>query len=292
MVPAFDDFLMLGRNHEGLSGGAGTNRPAAEGQEMLGAMLAAAMTTTPISAKGIIERSWERTLVVGHRGAAAHKPENTLESFREAIRSGAVATECDVHTDRDGAVVVMHDTTLNRTTDLEGKVSDTPSALLRRAGVPFLDDYTRVTKGRIVSVIEIKAGVEVEAKVARHLRAHQMVDQSIVFSFHADRVAKTKEADPDLTAIWLVASPGSPAEYEEKVFARLKTIGGDGIGVQFRNATPELAAEARKRGIPLFVWTVPPGPEVDRLKALRVNFIITDHPSEVIARLGVRSSLQ
>jgi glycerophosphoryl diester phosphodiesterase len=253
---------------------------------MLGALLAAAMTTTPVSAARIVERSWEKTLVVGHRGAAAHKPENTLESFREAIRSGAVATECDVHTDRDGGVVVIHDTTLHRTTALKGMVSNTPSALLRRAGVPFLEDYTRVTKDRIVSVIEIKAGVEVEAKVARHLRAHNMVDQSIVFSFDASRVAKTKEADRGLRAIWLVASPGTPADYEERVFSRLKDIGADGVGVQFRNATPELAAEARKRRIPLFVWTVPPGPEVDRLKALRVNFVITDHPAEVIAQLG------
>jgi glycerophosphoryl diester phosphodiesterase len=261
------------------------------GAMMISAALAASLMTAPIAVPkpltaDIISRSWSQTLVVGHRGAAAYKPENTVESFEEAIRSGAVATECDIHTDLGGEVVVIHDSTLDRTTSLKGKVAETSTEALRAAGVPFLADYTRVTKDRIVSVIEIKAGQDVEAKTVSHLQKEKMLDQSIVFSFGAERVAKTKELEPKLFSVWLIAAPGAPAGYEANVFARATAIKADAIGVQFRNATPELASMARQKGVPLFVWTVPPGPEVDRLKQLKVNFIITDHPRDVIAQLG------
>ncbi|MBZ0213572.1 MAG: glycerophosphodiester phosphodiesterase, partial [Nitrospirae bacterium] len=57
----------------------------------------------------ILADSWVRPQVIGHRGAAAHAPENTLRGFRLAIASGAVATECDVHVDAEGNLAVIHD---------------------------------------------------------------------------------------------------------------------------------------------------------------------------------------
>ena len=239
-----------------------------------------AMTAKPATAD-IVRRSWDQTLVVGHRGAAAYKPENTLPAFEEAIASQAVATECDVHVSQDGELAVMHDATLDRTTSLKGAVKETAMSIMRAAGVPTLADLTKVTKDRIVLVVEIKEGEGVEQKVVDHLTAEKMVDQTICFSFGAERVARVKAANPDQYSVWLVAKPESP----EQVFARLREIKGDAFGVQYKNATPELASAARERKIPMFVWTVPPGPEVDRLKALRVNFIITDHPRDVRAQL-------
>lgn len=232
-----------------------------------------------------VHLSWGRTLVVGHRGAAGCRPENTPESFREAIASGALATECDIHTDKEGGVVVIHDSTLDRTTTLKGQVSETSTSVIRAAGVPYLEDFTGVTKNRIISVIEIKSGTDIEVKAVAHLRQEKMLDQSIIFSFNPESVKKVKDLEPGLFAVWLVADSGSAPDFEGRVFAKVQEIKADAIGVQHRNAVEELVSLTHSKGLPIFVWTVPPGPEVDRLKDLKVNFIITDHPREVKAQL-------
>jgi hypothetical protein len=77
------------------------------------------------------------TLVVAHRGASAHAPENTLDAFRQAVEMGADAIELDVHVTRDGELAVIHDETLERTTDLEGRVSDLTMKQIRRADAGY-----------------------------------------------------------------------------------------------------------------------------------------------------------
>jgi glycerophosphoryl diester phosphodiesterase len=250
---------------------------------MLILALAALGTAAPKpSTAEIVRRSWEQTLVVGHRGAAAYKPENTLPSFEEAIACEAVAAECDVHLSQDGRMAVMHDKTLDRTTSLKGAVKDTPMATMQAAGVPTLEELTKLTKDRIVLVVEIKDGEGIERMVVDHLKRERMVEQTICFSFGAERIARVKEANPSQFGVWLVGDPSNP----EKVFETLRTIKADAFGVDYKNATPELARLARERKVPLFVWTVPPGPEVQRLKDLRVNFIITNHPRDVKRQLA------
>jgi len=80
--------------------------------------------------------------VIGHRGARAHAPENTLPSFLEAVRCGADAVECDLRLSRDGVLVVCHDPTVDRTTDGSGAVETMPVAELQRldAGARFTPD--------------------------------------------------------------------------------------------------------------------------------------------------------
>lgn len=246
------------------------------------AMAALGTAAAKPSTADIVARSWSQTLVVGHRGAAAYKPENTLPSFEEAISNGAVAAECDVHLSQDRQMAVMHDKTLDRTTSLKGPVKDLPMAAMSAAGVPTLQELTKLTKDRIVLVVEIKDGDGIEQMVVDHLKEQKMVEQTICFSFGSERIARVKAANPAQYGVWLVGDPSD----KEKVFETLKTIKADALGVDYKNATPELAKMARDRKIPFFVWTVPPGPEVQRLKDLRVNFIITNHPKDVIAQLG------
>ncbi len=236
------------------------------------------------STQATLARSWDSTLVVGHRGAAAYQPENTIPAFEAGIASGADAVECDVHLSQDREMVVMHDPTLDRTTPLKGRIAETPWATMKAAGVPSLPELTRTTKDRTILVVEIKEGEGIEPMVVDHLRKERLEDQSIVFSFHDERLAKVEALAPELTSVWLVGKKVDPANLAP-VFDRLREIKGDGLGVDYRNCPPELAAEARRRKIPLFVWTVPPGPEVDRLKALRVNAIITNHPRDVCKQL-------
>jgi len=247
---------------------------------MILCMLAAIVTAKP-SAQAIVAESWKTTQVIGHRGAAAYLPENTLPSFEEAIKSGAAATECDIHLSRDGEMVVMHDKTLDRTTSLKGEVAKTAWPVIKEAGIPSLADVAKITKDRIVLVVEIKAGEGIESKMVDHLDGQNMRDQSIVFSFGKGHIAKTKEIDSRYFGVWLVALPTSPKETLDQA----QEIKADGIGFSYKTVTPELVAEAQRRKMPVFVWTVPPGSEVDRLQAMKVNFIITDHPRDVLKQL-------
>lgn len=248
-------------------------------------MLAAFAFAKP-STQAILAESWKRTLVVGHRGAAAYKPENTLPAFEEGIACEASAVECDVHLSQDREMVVMHDATLDRTTSLKGKIAETPWATMKVAGIPSLADLTKVTKNRTVLVVEIKDGAGIEPMVVDHLRREKMVDQSIIFSFHDDRLGKVEALAPEFFSVWLVGAKVDPAHLEP-TFEKLSACKADGIGVDYKNCPPELVAEAHRRKIPVFVWTVPPGPEVDRLKGLGVNFIITNHPRDVRKQLGL-----
>ena len=232
----------------------------------------------------LIEKSLSKTLVVGHRGAAANKPENTVASFEEAIASGADATECDIRLSQDGHIVVMHDATLDRTTSLKGNVADTPLSRMQSAGVPTLADLTKITKNRIVLVVEIKGGEGIEKKMIDHLNDEGMREQSIIFSFGVQHIAKVEELDPRFFSVWLISKKQTPANMEA-TFAEAKRIGASGLGFSYNNIVPEMILEARKRKIPVFVWTVPPGPEVEKLQKLHVNFIITDHPRDVLKRL-------
>lgn len=250
---------------------------------MLGAI--AMMAPAKPSTQSILAESWKQTLVIGHRGAAAYQPENTLPSFEEAITCKAVATECDIHLSQDGEMVVMHDKTLDRTTSIKGEVAKTPWADMKAAGIPNLQDLTKVTKDKIVLVVEIKHGEGIEKKMLDHLNAEKMLDQSIIFSFGENHVQNTEQLDSRYFSVWLVGKILKPEDYAATL-DRAKEIGANGVGFQYRNVTPELVKAAHDRKVPVFVWTVPPGPEVDRLKALKVNFIITDHPRDVIKQLG------
>jgi glycerophosphoryl diester phosphodiesterase len=84
----------------------------------------------------------DRRPIVGHRGNAAHAPENTMESFRQALAAGAECIELDVHLSADGVVVVIHDATLDRTTDATGEIASLPVERIRGAdsGARFTRD--------------------------------------------------------------------------------------------------------------------------------------------------------
>ncbi|MBZ0214403.1 MAG: hypothetical protein K8H99_11430, partial [Nitrospirae bacterium] len=80
---------------------------------------------------------------------------------------------------------------------------------------------------------------------------------------------------------------GKPTgEKLDEVLAQTARMGADGLGFSYQGVTEESIVAAHKRRLPVFVWTVPPGPEVERLRALMVNFIITDHPKEVVEQLA------
>jgi glycerophosphoryl diester phosphodiesterase len=139
-------------------------------------------------------------LRVGHRGAKGHAPENTFASFDLAVQMGVHAVETDVHLSKDGEIVIIHDHTVDRTTNGHGFVKDLTVEELRRldagawfdarfAGerIPTLAELLAWAHDRVSLAIEIKNGPiyypGIAGKVIRLLREHDMIDQAILISF-------------------------------------------------------------------------------------------------------------
>jgi glycerophosphoryl diester phosphodiesterase len=171
------------------------------------------------------------TIVVGHRGAAAHAPENTLESFRLGVEMGADAIELDVHLTADGQLAVIHDDTLERTTDRNGPVAMLTMDEIRQAdagarftrdddsGTPFAGKgHTVPTLGEVLEwlpdevglVIEIKARAAPDA-VVEAVKAHPVRSSGrlSVISFDEPVIDRVRELDPEIKTGYLLV-PSQP----------------------------------------------------------------------------------
>lgn len=173
------------------------------------------------------------TLVVAHRGASTAAPENTMDAFRLGVEAGADAIELDVHLTRDGQLAVIHDETLDRTTDRSGAVRELSMDEIRAAdagarfaragdgGLPFRGRGLRVPAlpevlawlpAGIGLVIEIKARAAADAVVAAVSDHAARADGRLaVISFDEATIERVRELDPELKTGYLLV-PGQPIE--------------------------------------------------------------------------------
>jgi glycerophosphoryl diester phosphodiesterase len=175
------------------------------------------------------------TILVGHRGASAHAPENTMESFRLAAEMGADAIELDVHLTADGQLAVIHDETLDRTTDRTGRVADLNMDAIREADagatfardgdsghpfaergltVPALPEVLAWLPDGLGLVIEIKAlaGADADA-VVEAVAGHPAAagGRLSIISFHEAAIDRVRELQPTLRTGYLLV-PGQQIE--------------------------------------------------------------------------------
>lgn len=236
-----------------------------------------------------------RILGIAHRGGARYAPENTLAAFRRALDDGAPAVECDVHRTTDGRVVVIHDDTVDRTTDGTGPVAGYTLDALRRldAGrwfapeftgerIPLLDEVLELVRGRALLKLEIKNGPTVydgiEQQVVDALRRRGMEDDALVMSFDHTSVRTIRRLAPRLaTGILYVArlidGPAAAA-----------AAGADALCVHWSFATGTVVAQAHRAGLGCFVWTVDDEAAVRRCIALGVDGI-TSNDIRLLGRL-------
>jgi glycerophosphoryl diester phosphodiesterase len=233
-----------------------------------------------------------RILLGGHRGNAAECPENTLASFRSAIELGVDVIECDVHRTDDGALAVIHDHLIDRTTDGSGLVRDYTMDELKRfdagswkdpkfAGerIPSLGEVLEVAKGKVGVAIEIKnlplpyAGIE-EA-VVDAVRNAGMEQEVVVISFDHRAVKRIGELEPEITTGVLEAS--RPVD----VLGVMDDADADIFCPHWAAVDPATAAEVHDAGKLLGVWTVDDGFSLAWSKALPANAIYTNKPREI-----------
>jgi glycerophosphoryl diester phosphodiesterase len=229
-------------------------------------------------------------IVVGHRGAALLEPENTLRGFRRAIELGVDYVECDVHLTTDGQLAVIHDDTVDRTTDGHGPVNSFSMEGLRRldAGqgerIPTLAEVLAVTRDHVRVLIELK-GAGVEAVAVETVRAAGMTEQVIFTSFHLERIQKVREIDPALTTGAIFSQP-PPDACDQAIAAGASTM-----GIHHRNLTADFLREARARGFVVRAWNPDTEPEMEAMVDLGVDGIGSNRPDlllEVVRRRGQR----
>ncbi len=219
--------------------------------------------------------------VISHAACKGYAPENTLLGVRQAIELGADGIEIDVHASRDGVPVLIHDDTVDRTTDGSGAVSQMALTQLRKldAGngerIPTLAEALDLTRGRVLLVIEVKqAGIE--EQVLRVVRDQQAVSDCVVHSFNPQIVSRFRALEPTLPAALL--TPGLDAADWDPLFALALSLNAQGISVFFQKVNADLVRRAHLRKLSFYAWTVNEPDDMRRLRDCGVDAITTDYP--------------
>ena len=226
-----------------------------------------------------------RALIGGHRGNPAHHPENTMRSFRSAIAAGCDLLECDVHLSSDGRLVVIHDHTLERTTNGTGMVRDHTAAELRRldAGegehIPLLQEVVELAIGKVGLVIEIKQipiqYPGLEEKLVNMLRQLGAVADCAVVSFHHPSIRLLRDMEPSLQlGVLEGARPIDPARL-------MREAGADVFSPHWGAMDPQLVKDIHSAGGAVGVWTVDDDAAIAWCHYCRPDSIFTNRPAEV-----------
>jgi glycerophosphoryl diester phosphodiesterase len=259
-------------------------------------------TSTPVNVPQLIQL--DRTLVIAHRGYSQMAPENTLPAFQLALISGADLIELDYHHTLDNLPVVLHDATLDRTTDAQARWGLTNIAVASRLAAdlpeldagswfdplyqgvrsPLLTEALDLIQSRSVTLIERKAGDA--PTLIRLLDDRQLLDQVVVQAFDWEFIRRCRELAPNL----ILGALGPPSTRNGRQLAdsekwlnapfldEVQAVGAQ-LVVWNRQVTPAAVAEAHRRGLRVWVYTINEPATAAILVGLGVNGIITDNPA-------------
>lgn len=210
-------------------------------------------------------------------GASAVEPENTLRSIRRALEFGADFVEVNVRATANGRLVVIHDSTVDRTTNVKGAVSSLTFEELRRldAGfgekIPTLDEAVKRVRGKAKLVVEIKVR-EIEENVVQLLKENRFVNQVIVTSFNHSVVKHMKELCPNIkTGVIFSSRPVKPVNLALDAQS-------DSLFPRFSYVDKELVQECHENGLEVFPWPVDIIEDMKCMVTLGVDGIVTNKP--------------
>ncbi|MGN9758706.1 glycerophosphodiester phosphodiesterase [Streptomyces sp. SD31] len=220
-------------------------------------------------------------LTIGHRGVMGVEPENTLRSFVAAQQAGLDCIELDLHLSKDGALVVMHDTDVDRTTDGTGPIADKTLAELRAldAGrgerVPVFEEVLEAVRSPLQAEIKDVAAARALAEV---MTGRDLVSRVEVSSFHDDAVAEIARLVPGVRTA-LIAS-----RYGTDIVDRAVAVGAKTVCLNIRRLTLEVVEHARKADLRIIGWVVNTQDHLRLVRALQLDGATTDYPE--IKRTG------
>jgi glycerophosphoryl diester phosphodiesterase len=243
-----------------------------------------------------------RPWIFGHRGACANAPENTLASFRLAVEQGADGIELDTKLSLDGIPMVIHDPTVDRTTDGHGVVRQMTLEALKKldAGSSFSTDfkgepiptleevYQNLGKKTIINV-ELtnytSPGDDLTDRVAKLVEQYQLQEWVIFSSFHPLTLIRIRRHFPKMPA-GLLCEEGKKGSWGRSWIGRW--LAPEYIHPYQTDTTAEFIQQEHQRGRKVNVWTVDDPKEIQRLNEQKVDGIITDNPllaRQVIGRI-------
>lgn len=240
------------------------------------------------------------TKIYGHRGSKGEYPENTLLSFQAAIDEGVDGLELDVHLTKDGEIVVIHDETLDRTTNGHGQVKDLTLAEIKQysAGKPFshfkkyhtnwdnekvptLTEVLQLLDGTDIALnIELKTYIHIypgiEEKLVSVVSEHANNRKIVYSSFHLPSLVRLKNIDPSAETALLLLSPiSNPNDYMQTFALESLHVAKDLLLQDTYKLFENLYATTR-------VWTVNDEDEWKQLIQMGVDTIITDYPERAL----------
>jgi glycerophosphoryl diester phosphodiesterase len=232
-----------------------------------------------------------RPLVCGHRGARTVAPENTMASFSLAAEKGAGIIELDVQLTRDGAMAIIHDHTVDRTTDGTGRVADLTwdelQALdagirfgesFRGQRVPSLLQVLEWARGRVYLAVEVKEPHPVSpdalVRIATVIKDAGMANQVTMHHIPQPDISIVHSVDP---AIQLVCDWVVTIRDARETIDRTKAIGGAGVIWDIKDSTVENVAAAHAAGLAVYAYDCPTTAEAARsARACGVDILEAD----------------
>lgn len=228
-------------------------------------------------------------LVIAHRGASADEPENTLRAFALAIAQGAQMIELDLHFSADGHVVVIHDETLDHTTNLTGRVDQFTLAEIKRADagkgerVPTLEETLDLTQGKVQLYLEIK-DARAATETLRIVRARRCQADVLLASFDLKLMQQLGEEVRDMELGLILGNETlNPFVRWREAFPwlALRHINYQTLCMQVELCFGYLARRVKASGKKLYVWTADEEAQFDRMCQLGVDGIVTNRPDQL-----------
>ncbi len=239
-------------------------------------------------------------LNIGHRGAPALEPENTLRSFKRAISFKVDMIECDAHLTKDNKVIIMHDDTLDRTTTGKGKVSDYTLKQLqsirtteKNEPIPTVEQVIQLTKNHCQLNVEIK-GIKPATQVAKLITKHNAQSYVIISSNSVKALNQVKKINPKIkTALIFWATKTDIGQYifdyTTKIFLpltkriilnRAKAANVQSISLGKPLATPSTIQFLHQHNLKVYVWTLNKNAEIKKYKSRGADGVFCNDPRE------------
>jgi glycerophosphoryl diester phosphodiesterase len=224
-------------------------------------------------------------LKIGHRGAKGYVPENTLLSFQKAIEMSVDGIELDVHLSADGEIIVIHDATIDRTTNGQGAVNSLSLRELKsfriekEHEIPTLIEVLNLVNKRCLINIELKGKgtvIPVVALIEKYvLEKNWQYPHFLISSFDWISLLNIHLAKP-------VIPLGVLTEYDvDLAFAFAKYIQATSIHSYFHLLSKEKTAKMQEEGLQVLAWTVNEKEDIQKIKSFHINGIITDYPDRI-----------
>jgi len=218
-----------------------------------------------------------KVLIIAHRGASAYEPENTLRAVKKALDMGADMVEVDVRATKDGHIIVIHDETVNRTTNGRGYVKNMTLKELKmldagqKERVPTLQEVAQLIKGKAKLVVEIKVP-GIEEKVIQIIEHNGIGEEALITSFHHPILMHVKRLNPKIqTGVIIASRPIRPAQLALDAKA-------NALFPKYIYVDSEMVEEAHRYGLAIYPWTVDSVEEAKNLIRMGVDGIVTNRP--------------